>query len=726
MLYIQINRLSFQSSIRIGCICLFLCFFLHFSLQAQDSTTSETSSVIHDEAVVVTATRSERKLSNIAVPVLQISQKQLQQIGALRLNEALQEQTGLVVTAGTGRTAVGGGIFGNGIQMQGMSPDHVLILLDGEPIIGRQGGVLDLSRFAVGNIRKIEVIKGPSSALYGNEAMGGVINIITQPATGTQAQVSARAGAFGTTDFSTSAHWQNKNSGVYFFANRNASNGYDLEPSTIERTNDPWRNYTAQLKWQQQFSQKSKLVVNTRHFNARQESYYAINSPQINIGGIGNTSEWQINPVWYYRFHSRLQTSFRFMSNLYVYEQQLDTIANKNIYYKDRFAQNFFRAENQTEWRLNETHSLTFGGGYTGQWINTSRYAGKRQQDAAHLFVQHEWQPSEKILVVGGLRYDHNEAFRGSLSPKLAVQYNTGNGLRLRASYGRGFKAPDFRQLYLSFLNNAAEGYIIYGASEFSVEQLQQQQNAGLIASIYPEAYQIRTLLPEMSSGINLGAEYRVGNKLTAEVNLFRNDIQNLINYVVVARQVSNANVFSYVNINRAYTQGFETNLTYQLIRGLQVQAGYQYLYSADKKILEDIRDGKVYGRDYAGGPAKLMTRRDYHGLNQRSPHQANFRLFYEAPKNGWQASCRIMYRSAWGVMDNDGNGFANQVSEKAPSYTICHIQAGKSFAGNWLCTAGINNLFNYTDVRNLPQWPGRNWYLTLAYTFKKQHKTNS
>jgi len=112
------------------------------------------------EEIVITATRTERKLGNIAIPVTLITQKQLKQTGALRLNEILQEQTGLFLSAGTGSNAVGGGIFGNGIQMQGLSPDYTLILLDGEPLIGRQGGVMDLSRFAIGNIKKIEIVKG--------------------------------------------------------------------------------------------------------------------------------------------------------------------------------------------------------------------------------------------------------------------------------------------------------------------------------------------------------------------------------------------------------------------------------------------------------------------------------------------------------------------------------------------------------------------------------------
>ena len=121
------------------------------------------------EETVVTATRTERKLSNVAIPTKIITQKSIKQAGSMRLSDILQEQSGLFLTSG----------FGTGVQMQGLNPDYTLIMINGEPLVGRTSGVLDLNRLAVGNIKKIEIVKGPSSSLYGSEAMAGVINIIT-------------------------------------------------------------------------------------------------------------------------------------------------------------------------------------------------------------------------------------------------------------------------------------------------------------------------------------------------------------------------------------------------------------------------------------------------------------------------------------------------------------------------------------------------------------------
>jgi outer membrane receptor for ferrienterochelin and colicins len=92
--------------------------------------------------------------------------------------------------------------LGNGIQIQGLNPDYTLILIDGEPLIGRYAGTLELSRITTGNIRKIEIVKGPSSSLYGSEALAGVINIITDQPLVDKLNAGIRYGSRNTLDLS--------------------------------------------------------------------------------------------------------------------------------------------------------------------------------------------------------------------------------------------------------------------------------------------------------------------------------------------------------------------------------------------------------------------------------------------------------------------------------------------------------------------------------------------
>jgi outer membrane receptor for ferrienterochelin and colicins len=134
------------------------------------------------EAVVVAATRTERQAGALPMPVTVIGQGQIRQSGSVRLGDILREQTGLAIVND----------HGQGLQVQGFNPDYTLILVDGEPLVGRTAGTLELGRLTVGNIKQIEIVKGPSSSLYGSEALAGVVNIITENPDRTRAEPTLR------------------------------------------------------------------------------------------------------------------------------------------------------------------------------------------------------------------------------------------------------------------------------------------------------------------------------------------------------------------------------------------------------------------------------------------------------------------------------------------------------------------------------------------------------
>jgi outer membrane receptor for ferrienterochelin and colicins len=150
------------------------------------------------------------------------------------------------------------------------------------------------------------------------------------------------------------------------------------------------------------------------------------------------------------------------------------------------------------------------------------------------------------------------------------------------------------------------------------------------------------------------------------------------------------------------------------------ISGGYQYLETADKNILNNIRNAQVFGRDMVGGPARLMTKADYSGLLNRSKHMANLRLFFDDVKSGWSASLRFIYRSRFGVLDKDGNGFANMQEEFAQAMLQVNATASKQLHKQFNLQVGINNLLNQTNARFMPNLPGRNFFITIHYTFKK------
>lgn len=669
-----------------------------------------------DEAVI-TATRTERKMGNLAVPVNIISKRIIEESGSLRLNEILQQQTGMVISSNSGSGGIGGGIFGNGVQLQGLSADYTMILVDGEPMIGRQGGVMDLSRFALGNIRKIEIVKGPSSSLYGSEAMGGVINLITEESNQNSLKAGIRYGSFSNLDLSLQGSYNFEKTSIYGYLDRNSSKGYDLNPGTPENTVDPYYNYTGQIRLKHHFSEKTHLLLNTRYDFGNQESFYAIGSKKINVGGKGVLNDLTVSPTVKHYFSPKLKTTLRLQSSFYSYTQKLDSLSDGTSYYNDYFRQNFFRAEDQTDFKITGNNLISFGGGYIYQTVNTNRYREEKSQNLFYAFLQDEWEIKENFNLIAGIRYDHSSDYESHLSPKIALHYRASPKLSFSASYGSGFKAPDFRQLYLDFINNAAMGYAIYGASEFSEEKLKQQEAAGLIDRVLPEAGQIKKLKPEVSHGFNAGSKFTNLKDFTADLNLFYNRINQLINYIPVAINANGTQVFSYINISRAMTTGGELNLGYQLNKNFQILGGYQYLYTADLDVLEDIKEGKVYGRDKESGGARKMKLNDYSGLLNRSRHMLTGKIMYANPDLGITGNIFASYRSKWGVTDLDGNGFANMESEFAKGYLQLNFTGSYRFNDHWKVQGGVNNLLNYTDANYLTNLPGRNYFLGIYYS---------
>ncbi len=118
--------------------------------------------------VVVTASRTEKSIGDIPVPIQVISKKSILQTGSQELIDILQQQTGLVLADNPPGQALQGypNPFGSGIQLQGLDPAYTLILLDGEPLTGRNAGILNLGRIAVGNIHQIEIVKGRYQPLW--------------------------------------------------------------------------------------------------------------------------------------------------------------------------------------------------------------------------------------------------------------------------------------------------------------------------------------------------------------------------------------------------------------------------------------------------------------------------------------------------------------------------------------------------------------------------------
>ncbi len=685
------------------------------------------------EEVIVTATRNERTMGALPMPVFLVPKTQIKTMGSLRLNDVLTEQTGLVVVP-----QVNG--QGNGIQLQGFNPDYTLILIDGEPIIGRYTGSLELSRITVGNIKQIEIVKGPSSSLYGSDALAGVINIITdRPQPGINGNFSARYGTNSTTDLSGDLSLTKNKLGVYFFANRYSTDGYDLSPQNFGMTVSPFTNETFTTKITYKLGSQTDLSIAGRYFNENQRFNFEVTSSndQIKTSGLGQVEDWNVNPVLTHRFSDKLKAIARFYTTYYQTETNLNLDTDGSPYYHDDFKQSFYRPELNAEYFINSKNIVTVGAGHIGELVQTSRYGDEngRNQWTNYGFFQYEWMPLDKFSIIAGGRFDRNNTYGSQFSPKLSTRYEVNKKVILKASTGVGFKSPDFRQLYFNFNNSAAGGYSVLG-TEIVQPRLVELESQGQIQSYLFDPALIGDLQAERSVAVNAGGKAEILPSLNLEVNGFYNSIDNLIETQAVALTTSGQNIYTYRNIKSAYTTGIESNISYPIAKYVTLSVGYQLLYAKDKDVANAVKEGDVYYRD----PNTLVTKRlqpdEYFGLYNRSRHTGNVKIFYRHPVTRWEASARVIYRGKYGVGDIRGNiqgetippsdlnsnSVLDVYDDFVMGYGLINLSIAKSLNCGLRFQVGVDNLLNYTEPIYIPNLPGRLMYGSMSYNFSKNN----
>jgi outer membrane receptor for ferrienterochelin and colicins len=346
--------------------------------------------------------------------------------------------------------------------------------------------------------------------------------------------------------------------------------------------------------------------------------------------------------------------------------------------------------------------------------------------------VQHEWHPGKNWELISGIRIDKNETYATQWSPKVAAQYNINPKISLKASVGRGFKAPDFRYQYMNF-RNAAAGYQVFGSQEVH-QQLDILQQQGELGTLLVDVASLGVLKPEQSLAFNVGGEACLNARVKVNANLFRNDLTNLIEFQQIALTKDMKPIYSYTNISRVYTEGCELNAHFNLGYGIHAQMGYQFLIAKDKQVEQQVNDGNLYGRDPVTLASYRLKSSDYYGLYNRSRHTAQVRIFGEYEKSGWGWSLRAVYKGPYGITSSAGNVSGvvihssdingNGVLDAHDDFVKGHVLVNCSVSKSWndlTVQAGIDNLFNYTNPQNIPTQPGGVYYLVVKYQLFKQ-----
>ncbi|RED19520.1 outer membrane receptor for ferrienterochelin and colicins [Flavobacterium cutihirudinis] len=655
------------------------------------------------EVTVTTGTRTERVLSSLPLPMTIITSKTIMKAGVTRLNEILSEQTGIIMIPDESGF--------EGIQMQGLDAAYTMILIDGVPLVGRTAGVLDLSRVSVGNIERIEIVKGASSALYGSEAMGGVINVITKKPKEDlfSGSLSYRYATFNTNDANANLLWKKKKFSANLFTNFYSTDGYDLDKSTPLKNVESFYNYTIQPKFYYDFSENLKLTVSNRFYNMKMDNVAIIDSE--NYKGDAKENEWNSQVKVEHKWNSKFYSEYELYATNYKNDSFLND-SNNVLFEQSYYDQWLLRPEIRTTLSL-KNDKITGGVGLNYETLDRTYFDKNVNFNSQYIFLQYDWNPSEKWNVLTGIRYDNHSVYASQLSPKLAVNYKINQNFSLKSSVGYGYKAPDFRQLYFDFTNPSV-GYTVLGYN-VAEDRLNQFEAQGQLLNRTAGVNFDNPLEAESSINFNFGTFFKK-DKLKIDVNAFYNSIQNLIDTRVVAQKTNGQSIFSYFNISEIFTYGLEFNSTYDFTKEFSVSFGYQFLTAKDKSVLDNFEDYQ-YIRN-SDMQTVQISKSDYFGLYNRSKHTANIKFSYTIPKIKTDIYLRIFYRSKYGMFDTNGNQILDKYDTFVSDYFLANFSVSKNIGENFMLQAGANNLLDYTDPSQISNLSGRQLFARIQYNF--------
>ena len=674
--------------------------FSHFSFAQQ---VQKDSLVVKEllEVKVVTATRTERVLSSLPLPISIITAKEIEKTGVTRLNEILSEQTGIILIPDESGF--------EGIQIQGLDAAYTLVLIDGVPIVGRNAGVLDLSRISVGNIDRIEILKGASSALYGSEAMGGVINVITKKPKKDMlsGNFSYRYATFNTNDLNANLLWKKNRFSANVFTNFYSSDGFDLDKTTPLKNVEKFYNYTINPKLYYDFSEKVKLIVSNRFYNQNMNNVALIETE--NYKGDAKEKEWNSQVKVEHKLNPKLYFEYELYATNYKNNSFLED-ESKVLYDRTFYNQWLFRPEIRTTFSINK-NKLTAGIGMNQETLDRTYFNAIVKFNSQYVFVQYDYNPNQKWNILAGFRYDNHSEYASQLSPKLALNYKINTNFSLKTSVGYGYKAPDFRQLYFDFTNPSV-GYTVlgYNVAEARLNEMQDQILKKESGINFDEPLQA-----ESAVNFNFGTFYKK-EKFKLEVNAFYNSIHNLIDTRAVAQKNNGQSIFSYFNTNAVFTYGLEMNSNYNFTKDVMVSFGYQYLTAKDKSISDHFQDYQ-YIRNNELQTIKI-DKSDYFGLYNRSKHTANIKLLYTILTIKTNINLRIFYRSKYGMFDSNGNQILDKYDTFVDDYFITNLSASKYISDTLLFQIGANNLLDYKEPNQIPNLSGRQLFARIQFNF--------
>lgn len=602
------------------------------------------------ETVVVTGTRTPKLLKDVPIVTRVISFDEIRKTDATHIGDLLQtELPGIEFSYSMDQQV--------SLNMQGFGGNAVLFLVDGERLAGETLDNIDYNRLNMDNVERIEIVKGAASSLYGSNAVGGVVNVISRVSTEPwSANVNARYGShndqrYGGT-FSFNAGKFNSVTNVQ----HTRIDGIDL---TDGRPADEVGDFS-QVYGSQTWNFKERLVYTANEhlkltgragyfFRQRDKSTTSKDRYRDFSGGVKGNYTFDRN--------NDLEVAYSFDQydkSDYLVQDGNDVRDYSNVQHSVRA---FF---NHT---FADKHILTVGGDYMRDYLMSYQFTdnGSKKQHTVDAFAQFDWNPTEHFNVITGLRFDYySDADVNHVSPKLGLMYKVGN-CSLRGSYAGGFRAPSLKEMYMNF--DMASIFMIYGNPD---------------------------LKSETSHNFSLSAEY-----LKGRYNLTVTGFHNIVNDRITTAWNQELKGMRYTNVSKLNISGAEANASVKYPCGIGARLSYAYTHEHIKR----------------GEPLVSTTR----------PHTATARVEYDKKWKNYAFNIALNGRYLSKVNTEEytsSTSYEETQKVTYPAYSIWKLTLTQKIGKGINVTAAVDNLFNYVPsyyYNNSPSTTGTTFTAGLS-----------
>lgn len=668
------------------------------------------------QEVVVTGTGTQHLLKNAPVQTEVITHKMLQNYSGRSIEDILQ---GLTASFDFNE-----GDMGSQMQMNGLGNSYILILVDGKRMHGDVGGENDLGQIDPHNIERIEIVKGASSALYGSDAIAGVINIITRKHdSGLLAEDITRVGSYGDVrqhngagfrigrvssytnyQLQHSDGW--KNTGV-----ENVAYGDIPIYDTANKTRNRFTNWqlSEHLTWNPtdalELYAEGNIYKKRIYRPSGSHAKYDVKSNDLsyNNAALSAGGKWKLGETDFvsldvdYNRHAYYYNYTAEKTLIDGYDQHGNFTPYFPVFRGQRVLQSDQRRTMTTlkgVFTLPAGNRLSAGAEWRYDWLNAPmRVEGEKVTDnTAAVYLQDEYNPLRWLNITAGMRLTYNEQFGTRLTPKLSAMLAAGPRVRIRASWSQGFKTPTLKEQRYYYVRQMTNMIITLGN---------------------------RDLKPQTSNYFSLSGEY-TWQGLSLSVSGYYNRLSDMITAVqiplgeaphelVTEYAEMGVKAMQYRNMENAETYGVDVSARYAL-KDFAVGLNYSWL-DTEANVYDSSHDRMkkitIDGMAHHKGTC-------YATWNHR---------FAPAYRLGIGIYGRMSSKRYYQI---DGDGKAYQTWRLTTSHDLGH-----SKTMTYRVEAGVDNIFNYRDTTPHglhlgTTTPGTTLYASLTIRFSKGKKTST